>query len=240
MSTPRDPADDTRGIRLPPTETGPVPVSIAHADARWFGVPPPLLLLGLTAASFLAAIVLFATGAWWYGLVLLGVTCLAAGAFLEVAKRRPDSAVTRASATAAVTARERARAAAESFVARSSALAETQRVRSARAVIEVERRRALLRLGEAVHRGDQAAERDARAELAELERSEEELQARLRVRLAETDARRRSAKLSVQQTMIQVPEPYPPPDEGTPPTPTPVPEPSPDPKPDEDERRPAA
>lgn len=232
-----------------------MPVSIAHAQARWFGVPPPVVLLALAAISFVAAVALFASGGWPYGLILLGLAALLVTACLEVARRRPYSALTRASADAAVGTRERARATLEVLKARSSAVAEQQRVRSARAVIEAERRATMLRLGEAVHREDEETARTARERLAELDRAEEELGKRLEVRLAETDERLRRARLPVQQTMIvrpegeamppqpaRIPEAYPPPDEGTPPTPAPVPEPSPGLKPDEEEedRRSAA
>lgn len=232
-----------------------MPVSIAHAETRWFGVPPPVVLLVLAAVSLVAAVALFASGGWPYGLILLGVAALFVTAFLEVARRRPDSALTRASADAAVGTRERARATLEMLMARSSAVAEQQRVRSARAVIEAERRATMLRLGEAVHREDEETARSARDRLAELDLAEKELGKRLELRLAETDERLRRARLPVQQTMIvapegegtppqpaRIPEAYPPPDEGTPPTPAVVPEPSPDPKPDKEEenRRSAA
>jgi ABC-type multidrug transport system fused ATPase/permease subunit len=255
MSASRNPADETRDIELPPSETGPVPVSMAHAQTRWFGMPPPLFLFGLAAVSFVAGVALLATGHWPYALIMLGLAAMLGAAFLEVARRRPDSPLTRASAQAAAGARERARATIESLRARSSAVAEQQRIRSARAVIDAERRATLLTLGEAVHREDEAAADAARARLAELGRTELELARRLQACLAETDERVRRARLTVQQTMIvrpegeatpptppRMPEPYPPPDEGTPPTPAPVPEPSPEPqpKPDEDERRPAA
>jgi hypothetical protein len=248
MSTQRNPADDTRGIRLPREETGSAPVSIAHAEVHWFGVPPPIVLLGLTVVSFAAAVALFAAGRWPYGLILLGLSALLAAAVAEVARRRPYAALTRASAHAAAGARERARVTLEMLMARSSAVAEQQRVRSARSVIEAERRATTLRLGEAVQREDDVAVQSARERLAGLGRAEEELGKRLQVRLAETDERLRRARLPVQRTMIvppvgeatppqpaRIPEPYPPPDEGTPPTPAIVPEPSPDPKPDKEE-----
>ncbi len=253
MHPSHDPADETVGIQLPPTETGPVPVSIAHAEARWFGVPPPFALLVLVVAAVAAGIALVAGGRWPYGLILLGVAALLGALFLEVARRRPDSRLTRASADAAVGARDHARATVESLIARSSAVAETQRARTARAVIRADRREALLRLGEAAYRDDEVAAHDVRETLSGLDRAEEELEARLEARIAESDARVRSARLSVQQTMLvrpdgeatppvppQIPEPYPPPDEGTPPLPAPVPEPSPNPEPEEDSRRPAA
>ncbi len=130
-----DPANETRRVPLPPSETGPVPVAVKHAEPRWFGVPPPLLLLGLTVGSFLIAIVLFAGGSWPAGLVLLGLSALFAALFLEVARRRPDSTLTQASSSAAIGARSWAGSRLELLRARSSAVAESQRVLGARAVI---------------------------------------------------------------------------------------------------------
>jgi hypothetical protein len=240
MSASRDEVDRTRRVELPSEEVGPVPVSISHAEPRWFGVPPPLALLLLAVIAVAVGIVLFAAGSWPYGLILIGVAALLLAAFLEVARRRPDSRFTSAAATSAGAARERAAAAVERLLARSSAAAEVHRVRNLQSVVEDDRRAAMLALGESVHRGDEAAADAAERRLHELDLIETELQASLAERMTSTEQRIRRSKLSVQETMVRVPEPYPPPDEGTPPTPAPVPEPSPNPKPDEDSRRPAA
>jgi hypothetical protein len=238
MPASRDQADQTRRVQLPPEETGPVPVSLVHAEPRWFGVPPPLLLLGLAALSFALAVVLFAVGSWPFGLILLGLAAFLTAGFLEVARRRPDSTFTRASSHAASDARSWASARVELVRARSSALAEAQRVRGSRSVIESERRAARLRLGEALQSEDEEAAEAARQRLAELDRAEAALQPRLEERLALADERIRRVRMSVERTMVVQPEPYPPPDEGDPPTPAPVPEPYP--PPDEDSRRSAA
>jgi hypothetical protein len=238
MPKSRDQADQTRRVQLPPEETGPVPVSLAHAEPRWFGVPPPLLLLALAVLAFAVALTLFAAGSWPFGLILLGLAAFLTAGFLEVARRRPDTTFTRASSQAASGARSWASSRFELVRARSSALAEAQRVRGARAVIESERRAARLRLGEALKSEDEEAAEAARERLAELDRSEAALQPRLEERLALADERIRRVRMSVEQTMVVRPEPYPPPDEGDPPTPAPVPEPYP--PPEEDSRRPAA
>jgi hypothetical protein len=237
MPASRDQADQTRRVQLP-DETGPVPVSVAYAETRWFGVPPPLLLLSVACFSFVVAIVLFVGGSWPGGLVLLGVSALFLAGFLEIARRRPDSSFTRASAGAAVGARSWASTRLELVRAHSSAIAEAQRVRGSRSVIESERRMARLRLGEAVRSEDEEAAGAARERLEELERAEKALHGRVEARRALADERIRKVRLSVEQTMVVKPEPYPPPDEGDPPTPAPVPEPYP--PPDEDSRRPAA
>jgi hypothetical protein len=238
MSASHDEADRTRRVELPGDEIGPVPVSISHAEPRWFGVTPPLALLLLALIAVAAAVALFATGSWPYGLILVGVAALLVAGFLEVARRRPDSRLTRYAASSAASAREQAAAAVDRLLVRSTAAAEAQRVRNARAVLEADRRRAMLQLGEAVHRGDEPAAHAARGRLVELDTIEADLEERLAERLSSAEERIRRSKLSVQETMVRVPEPYPPPDEGTPPTPAPIPEPSPNPKPDS--RRPAA
>lgn len=240
MPASHDPVDETRRVQLPPSETGPVPVSVAHAEPRWFGVPPPIVLLGLAACCFLIAIVLFATGSWPAGLVLLGLSALFAAVFLEVARRRPDSSLTRKSSSAAIGARSWASSRIELLRARSSAVAEIQRVLGRRAVIESERRMAQLRLGEALRSEDEEAARAAQERLAELKEAESGLHGRIEARRAFADERIRRVRLSTDRTMIVTPkpEPYPPPDEGDPPVPAPIPEPSP--QRGEDSRRPAA
>jgi hypothetical protein len=238
MRASHDQADKTRRVQVPPTETGPVPVSVAHAETRWFGVPPPLVLLVLTVGCAVAAIALLADGNWTVGLFLLALSALLAAAFLEVAHRRPDSALTRASAVAALGAREWASWRLELLRAKGSAVAGLQRVEAARSVIESERRAALLRLGEAVQSGDDEAEAEARRRLRELAEAEKALEGRLQETRAQAEERIQRIRLSGQQTMVVEPEPYPPPDEGDPPVPAPIPEPYP--PPDEDSRRPAA
>jgi hypothetical protein len=200
-----DQADRTLRVPLPPDETGPVPVSRVHAQTRWFGVPPPLVLLGLTTGSFAASIALLGTGGWAAGLILLGASALLASAFLEVARRRPDSALTRASVNAADGARSRAKTSFELLRARSRAVAETQLERAERAVIESERRAVRLRLAEAVQSEDEVEADALRRRLAQLDHAEETLRAVLRQRLAQSDERIRRVRLAGARTTVVSP-----------------------------------
>jgi len=202
----QNPADETRRVPLPPSETGPVPVAVRHAEPRWFGVPPPLVLLGLTLALFVVAIVSFAAGSWPAGLVLLGLSALFAAVFLEVARRRPDSTLTQASSGAVVVARSWAGSRFEVLRARSSAIAESQRVHGARAVIESERRMARLRLGEALRSHDVEGAHEARERLGELDRAEGSLEGRIEARRAQADERIRRVRMATEQTMIKPPD----------------------------------
>jgi hypothetical protein len=241
-----DLAGATLRVEVPPEETGPVPVSFSQAEPRWFGVPPPALLLTVAAACAVAAVALFATGGWPYGLILLGVAALLLAAFLELARRRPGQPAGGAPADV----RGRAESAWETWRARASVAAESRRIRYALLAVESERRAALLELGAAAHGGDAAREQDARARLAALDGREAELQRRLQEQVELTAERIRRARLPVQETVMVtppgpsapypppdegnppqpplVPEPYPPPDEGNPPQPAPAPEPRPD------------
>ncbi|MEN3340995.1 MAG: hypothetical protein V7644_399 [Actinomycetota bacterium] len=240
-----EPLGETRRTELPPAETGPVPVSLSRAETRWFGLPPALLLLAAAATSFLLAVVLFATGHWPYGLILLGVAALLLAAFLELVRRRPHPAAGRTGSDV----RERAGSAWEAWRARTAVSAEARRVQGRLMMLEAERRAALLELGEAAYGGDGAGETSVRGRLAALDLEGEALRRRLQEQLEQAEERIRKARLPVQETVMVmpnqpaapypppdegnppqpaiVPEPYPPPDEGTPPQPAPVPEPQP-------------
>ena len=186
---------------VPPNETGQVPVSMQRSEPHWFGVAPPDVLLAVAAISFVVAIILFATGHWPYGLILLGAAALLLAAFLEAARRRPDSGVTRAS----VDARERARSSWETLRARQVATGEARRIQSALLLLESDRRSALQDLGAAAHAQDSTAEATVRARLGELDVRETELRGQLEGAMGEAQERIRQARLPVQETMMVLP-----------------------------------
>jgi hypothetical protein len=217
---------ETMRESLPLEETGPVPVTVQRAEPRWFGVTPPNMLLGIAATAVAVAAILFVTGHWAYGLILLGVGSLLFAAYLEAVRRGPESPLARAS----VDARERARSQWETLRARQAAAAELRRIQSAIAGLEPERRSALHDLGAASYRGDAEGEAAARARLEGLDAREAELRAELDHTHESAGERIRLARLPVEETVMVVPpEPAPPPDEGTPPGPAVVPEPYPPP-----------
>lgn len=169
----------------------------ADRTIRWFGVPPPLVLLGVTVASFVSSIAVLAAGSWAGGLILLGLAAVLASAFLEIARRRPSARLVRMSADAA--------GAFELLRARTRAVAETQRERAERAVIESERRAVTLRLAEATQSEDECEAAALREKLVRLDRAEERLRSVLVERLARTDERIRRAGLAVAQTVVVPP-----------------------------------
>lgn len=216
-------AGSTVRAHVPLAET---PISYRRAEPRWFGVAPPELLLGMSAVVVVLAIVLFATGHWPYGLILIGIGALLAAAFLEAARSRPQHALS----VRSLQARERMQSTVETWRARSTAAAETKQIRYSLALLEAERNGLLRDLGAAVHGRNDAAEAAIRARLAEIEEQEGELHRQHDRLLGDAGERIRRARFPVQETMMVLPsEPAPPPDEATPPQPAVVPEPYPPP-----------
>jgi zinc-ribbon domain len=195
---------DTARAEVPPHETGPVPVTVAHAAPRWFGLAPPTALFAVAAALLVVAVVLLVIGSWVAGLILLGLALLFAAAFLEAGRRKPDAPIVTASIGAVDSARARAGATAQAFLTRSSARREITRRRAEAMRLGGERDRLLRELGAAAYAGaDGAAERDAIAALDEqvagLEREASEIAASAQERV-------RAARLQVQPTEIRTPD----------------------------------
>jgi hypothetical protein len=217
---------------LPPVETVPGPVMRESVEQRWLGIRARFVLLCLGFAAFGAAIGLFATGSWAWGIVLLLLAIVLLAALGEATRRSADAWMQHSSRLAA-DGRAHAATTAEVWRTRLDAALNRWRTRSRLDAISVERGPALQALGDAVWRGDTSAEREARQRLVELEQEGRRIEDELAARLAGADERIRRARLPVQETLMVTPNepspPYPPPDEGNPPQPAQVPEPYPPP-----------
>jgi hypothetical protein len=217
---------------LPPLEAVPGPIVHGSVERRWLGVPARFALLCLGFASFGAAIGLFATGSWAWGIVMLLLAAIFLSALVAAARQGSDLWLEQSSRFAserrahAVTTAEVLRTRLDSTVTR-------WRSQSRLDAIDVDRRPAFQALGEAVWRGDASAEYEARQRLDELQEERKRIEDELAVQLAGADERIRLARLPVQDTVMVTPNepsaPYPPPDEGNPPQPAEVPEPYPPP-----------
>jgi zinc-ribbon domain len=217
----------------PRLETVPGPAVRGQVEARWLGMPARFVLLCLGFAGFGAAIGLFATGSWAWGIVALFVATILLAGLWEVTRRTEGDVWTERSFRLASDGRAQAATAAEVWRTRLDASVTRWRTRSRLDQIEVDRGPALQRLGEAVWRDDTEAEQDARQRLTELEEERQRVEEELVQRLAGAEERIRRARLPVQDTQMVTPNepsaPYPPPDEGNPPQPAEVPEPYPPP-----------
>jgi hypothetical protein len=229
----------------PPVETVPGPVVHGSVERRWLGLPVRFVLLCLGFAGFGAAIGLFATGNWAWGIVALLVAAILLVALADATRRSADVWSER-SVRLAADSRAQAATAAEVWRTRFDTTVNRWRTRSRLDQIEVERRPALQALGEAVWLEDKDAETAARERLTSLEAERQRIEEEHAEHLAGAEERIRNARLPVQETLMvtpnepnppypppdegnppepaQVPEPYPPPDEGTPPTPAPDPD----------------
>lgn len=229
---------------LPPLETVPGPVVHESAERRWLGLPARFVLLCLGFGALGAAIGLFATGSWAWGIVMLLLAVILLAALGESTRRAGDVWAQHSSRLAA-DGRAHAASTAEVWRARFDTALTRWRTQSRLDAIDAERGPALRALGEAVWRGDEDAERDARQRLVELEQEQKRIEDELAVELAGADERIRRARLPVQDTVMVTPNeagsvgggaadarpeepgpsaPYPPPDEGNPPQPAEVPE----------------
>jgi hypothetical protein len=204
-------------VGVPPTETGPVPVTVARVEPRWFGVPSAAL-----------AVFAFALGRWPVGLILTGIGVLLFSAFLEFARRKPDSDLSRRSLERVENTRARAGSVLEALAVRTGAGRNAAVLRLELRRLQQRRRALLAAFGEAVYRGAEAE--GLRGELEALDEQARTLDQELLALAINARDRIQQARVAVQPTqMVEVPEPYPPPDEGNPPTPPLLPEPEPPP-----------
>jgi hypothetical protein len=217
---------------LPALETVAGPVVHENVERRWLGLPARFVLLCLGFAAFGASIGLFATGSWAWGIAMLLLAIIVLAALAE-ATRRTGGVWVQQSSRLAADGRAHAVTTAEVWRTRVDAALTRWRTRSRLDALAAERGPALQALGDAVWRGDAAAERHARQRLVELEEDSKRIEDELAERLAGADERIRRARLPVQETIMVTPNepsaPYPPPDEGNPPQPAQVPEPYPPP-----------
>jgi hypothetical protein len=211
-------------------------VAVTTAEPRLFGVTPPSALFGLGGAGLVASAFLLVTARWLAGGLALAATVLLFAAFVEVARRKPDGAVARASVGAFGRVRARAGYTVDALAARSRARRDLMRLRRELLELDGDRERALRELGEAVYEGDRKGTKRLRAELAELDARSERKEAEMTTLAAETREQLERARLQVRPTeMVEIPEPPRPPEPSPNPSPepaTPVPEPGPAPVPE--------
>jgi hypothetical protein len=229
-------SDETKVEELPPNETGPVPVTVVHAEPRWFGMTPTGSLLAVGVAAAGVGIVLLVLGS-----VVAGIVALAVGVFvLGTLWRRP----------VAETLRGPVGLARVTISAQSSARWRLAGLRQELDAIERERDQRLRALGEAVYHGDDAATDPLRREIEELDRRAGEQGEEIERTVDEAKERIGRARLETSRTealalepypppdeadrpeLPEIPEPYPPPDEGDRPEQPRVPETSPEPPPE--------
>jgi hypothetical protein len=200
-------------------------------------------LLGVVGV--IAAIALFATGLWPWGLIALGVSLFLLTGWISAERNRPGEEG-RAS-RALDTVRTRAGVAKETIAAQSGARIELVRLRREAGGLAKQRSERARELGEAVYAENTAATKELTQRMKDIDDELGAKEAQMAKVTMDANERVGKAKLQAQPTQVvagempdeapepaTVPEPFPPPDEGQPPEPAHVPEPYP--PPDEGDR----
>jgi hypothetical protein len=223
-------ANDVTAVEeVPPDETGQAPVSRVAVAPRYFGVAPPLALFAIAVASLVLAIVVFVGGNVIAGVLLLVAALLFSALFVAVARRLPDTGVSRLTSRALEEIRDRAGFAIEAVSVHSSARVDLFRLRRELSELVAQRAEAARALGEAVYGGAEDEVESARQRMSELDQALADKESEMTTVAATANERIQRAQLQVQPTAVveppQIPEPMPVPSE--PPQPVTIPEPSP-------------
>jgi hypothetical protein len=221
--------DDTTVEDVPPDETGRVPVTIAVAEPRYFGITPPTAVFALAAAALALAIAFAVSGRRVSGLLLLVAAAAFATLFVIASRRVPTNPVGRLSTRAIEGIRDRAGYAVEAASVHSSARLELFRLRRELSELVASRPEVARSLGEAVYGGREEEAANATNLMRELDAALASKEGEMTRIATEANERIRRAQLEVQPTAVveppNVPEPMPVPSE--PPGPVTVPEPAP-------------
>jgi len=200
-----DDTDITKVEQVPPHETTPSPVEVSTAMPQYFGVTPPTLLFGIATATVGAAIVLAVLAHWIAALVLAALALVEIALFLGVARRKPDTQVARASATATRRLRERALWIFEATSVRTAAGRRITSLRSDLLELDRRRERGLRELGAATYAGDEEAAEHATGELRTIDEQTRETEEQMRAIADSAEARLQEGRQRVQPTVIREP-----------------------------------
>ncbi|HEX6490076.1 MAG TPA: hypothetical protein VF002_01735 [Gaiellaceae bacterium] len=188
-----------------------------------------MAVFALAVSSLALGIVVILAGHLVAALLLFAAAGLFAAVFLAAARRRPETAVARASTRALGQLRDRAGLAVESLTAHSGARVELFRLRRELSELGSLRVEAARRLGEAVYGGADEEAEQAKTRMRELDKALAAKEAEMTEVADQAKKRIQRAQLQARATAVveppQVPEPSPVPSE--PPQPVTVPEPSP-------------
>ena len=166
------------------------PLDIQHAEAKWFGLEPPVLVLGVMAVLVVLGIFLLTGDNFALGVIALVLAACLLPSFFAGARRWPDAPLARVGLSTAERVRDEADVAVASISTWSSAGRELGRLRKEQFTLRRERDATIRELGFSVYsedgRADElkaaAKELDERIEANEREQAKTMAGARRRVR----------------------------------------------------------
>lgn len=134
------------------------PIDVQHAQPRWFGLEPPVLVLSIATVLLVLGIVLLAVGSIALGVIAIVVAICLLPSFLAGARRWPDAPFARVGVSTAERVRDEADVAVESISTWSKAGRDVVRVRKEQFQLRRERDAKIRELGVSVYEEDGRAD----------------------------------------------------------------------------------
>ena len=201
----RDDENITEAQPLPPHETTASPVEVSVVMPRYFGITPPTLLFGIATATLAIAITLAILARWVAALVLGALVLVELALFVGLARRKPDTAVAKASIRAIDRARERAAYVVRATTVRTEAARRLTRLRHELLELDTRRDRELRELGAAVHGGDEEAAERVKRELDAIDSERDAREDEMRAIDEATREHLERGRMHVQATVVKPP-----------------------------------
>ena len=201
----RDDENITEAQPLPPHETTASPVEVSVVMPRYFGITPPTLLFGIATATLAIAITLAILARWVAALVLAALVLVELALFVGLARRKPDTAVAKASVRAIDRARERAAYVVRATTVRTEAARRLTRLRHELLELDTRRDRELRELGAAVHAGDEEAAERVKRELEAIDSERDAREDEMRAIDEATREHLERGRMHVQATVVKPP-----------------------------------
>jgi len=201
----RDDENITEAQPLPPHETTASPVEVSVVMPRYFGITPPTLLFGIATATLAIAITLAILARWVAALVLAALVLVELALFVGLARRKPDTAVAKASVRAIDRARERAAYVVRATTVRTEAARRLTRLRHELLELDTRRDRELRELGAAVHGGDEKAAERVKRELEAIDSERDAREDEMRAIDEATREHLERGRMHVQATVVKPP-----------------------------------
>jgi type IV secretory pathway VirB3-like protein len=201
----QDDENVTQAQTLPPHETTASPVEVSVAMPHYFGITPPTLLFGIATATLAIAITLAILAHWVAALLLAALVLVELALFLGLARRKPDTAVAKASVRAIDRARDRAAYLVRATTVRTDAARRQTRLRHELLELDTRRERELRELGAAVYAGDDEVAERVKSELAAIDAERTAKEDEMRAIDEATREHLERGRLHVQQTVVKPP-----------------------------------
>jgi hypothetical protein len=178
-----------------------VPIDVQHAEPRYFGLAPPVLVFAAAVALLVLGVVLLLADAFALGVISIVVGFCLLPTFLAGARRWPDTRLAQVGVSTAERLRGEAEVAADSITTWSRASREVARLRKEQFQLRRERDAKIREFGAAAYADDASAE-ELKAAAKELDERIAENDRKLQRTIAGARRRHRKGRASVVSTEV--------------------------------------